>query len=99
MRQLIIGLIGFTASLSVLAFPAAPPGPYQSLEDDFIRTDRVHGSESNPQKAKNSVQPTQDKKTIQWDWGAAPAVRPLQSNPGQQLPANAYPDNSADISR
>ena len=101
--QIIAGLIGFTISLPVLAFPTAPPGPYKSLEDTFIQENRVLGSELNPQK-ENPVNPKQDNNKTQWEWRTQPvdnesSYRPLQDTTGQRLPANAYPDNSADISR
>ena len=92
--QSVIALAGLLMSLSVVAFPTAPPGPYQSLEEGLAKS---------PQPAQQAS----DVGASDWNWRAPAASpgpdigikQPVHFAPVQQVPRHSAPPDPAVISR
>ena len=67
-----------------LAMPPAPPGPYQSMEDGFIKAKPVSTSSQSTQSVAPNKPPVH-KNTQTWNWSTPQTRQPLDQ---QQLDAS-----------
>ena len=89
----IIAYIGFLVMPFTFAMPPAPPGPYQSIEDDFVQVEPVPGAvqRTNQQPAVAPEQADRNEARVrEWGWGA-PSKPYLQNRGPGSNPGNQYP--------
>ena len=88
--RLLSGCIGFLIAGSGLAMPPAPSGPYQSIEDHFIRVEPApNPADAKPQRTAVKQAPSDE--VHDWNWGV-PSIRHLRQNdPALRIPEDGYP--------
>ena len=77
---------------TAFAMPPAPPGPYQSVEDDFIQDVPASSPEMRVEQRPVMTPEQIDRETNEWGRGASGG----SYQHGNPAPDNDYPHNRAD---